>query len=689
MRFGTVSYGLAAAAFALLGLLLRPTQRRLDAPDFRLFLVAWGTVIWAIVLALDVELRLLNLTGLAVVEVLHAGMWLWFLAAVARLQHQPRWLTTMLLFAAPVAAGGMLALAALDVASVQWVALLGLGVALIGVLGLEQVFRNAERAGQTPARWLCLGVAGIFVVDVFLFAESLLVRDLDRAAWAVRGLLSALIVLPIAFAARRMPDWSIDLFVSRQVVFYSTSLLLVGAYLVLMSLGGLLVRETGGRWGPTAQLAFLLASGVLLAALVFSGEMRRRLKTFVAKNFYRAKYDYRAEWLRFVGTLAEREAGESFPQTAIRAVAQIIESPTGILWVRDEPTDAMRPIASWPRDAAAPHEGRTAVRGDSPLVLFLERTKWVVDLRELGSRPELYDNLSVDEPLLGAGRDALIVPLFHVDRLYGLLLLARHPSFGELTFEDRDLLRTVGRHIAAHLSEEAMDRKLTESRQFEAFNRFSAFVLHDLKNATAQLQLIVHNAERHKRNPQFVDDAIATIANTVDRMGRLLTQLGQGDSSGTIREVDLAELAERAAQRAAGRKPAPSVVVRARPRVQADAERLATVIEHVVRNAQDATPQDGEVSVEVDDANGEPRVLVRDTGCGMDAEFIRDRLFRPFDTTKGGRGMGIGAYQAREYLRSLGGAVRVQSAPGRGTIFELLFPRAGSRPAAAALAARR
>jgi putative PEP-CTERM system histidine kinase len=685
--FGTFSYGLAAAAFALLGLLLRPGVRRLDAPDFRLFLVAWGTFAWAVVLALDVRLDFLGLTGLAIAEITHGGMWLWFLAAVARMQRQPAWLVRAMLLAAPVAVTAVLGLAAVDAASIDRVALLGLGVALVGVLGLEQVFRNAERAGQTPVRWLCLGVAGIFVVDVFLFAESLLVRDLDRAAWGVRGLLSAVIVLPIAFAARRMPDWSVGLFVSRQIVFYSTSFLLVGAYLVLMSLGGLVVRETGGQWGPTAQLAFLAASGVLLAVLMFSGEMRRRLKTFVAKNFYRAKYDYRAEWLRFVGTLAEREVGESFPQTAIRAVAQIIDSPKGGLWVRDEPTDALRPIAEWPLGAGAMPEAPGFVAADAPLTLFLERTKWVVDLRELAARPELYDNLSVDGPLLAAGRDGLIVPLFHVDRLYGLLVLARHPRFGELTFEDRDLLRTVGRHIAAHLSEEAMDRKLTESRQFEAFNRFSAFVLHDLKNSTAQLQLVMHNAARHKRNPDFVDDAIATVANTVDRMSRLLAQLGQGDSSGTTREVNLAELAQRAAERNAGRRPVPRIVAAAQPRVQADAERLAAVVEHIVRNAQDATPAEGEVLVEVSDADGEPRLSVRDNGSGMDADFVRDRLFRPFDSTKGGRGMGIGAYQAREYLHSLGGSVRVQSAPGRGTTFELIFPRAGS-PALSARAAQ-
>ncbi|MCB1625107.1 MAG: PEP-CTERM system histidine kinase PrsK [Pseudomonadales bacterium] len=678
MWFGVVSYGMAAVAFALLALLLRPARREPSAPDVRLWIAAWGTSAWALLLAAEVHWRFLSLPLLVAIEALHAALWLWLLASLARLQNQPAWMRAMMVAAGPVVAALAVAINWLAIPTVLVASYLGLGLALVGVFSLEQVYRNAEQAGLTPARWLCLGIAGIFVLDLFVFAESILVQEFDRTAWEVRGLISALLVLPIGFAARRMPDWSVDIFVSRHVVYYSTSLLLVGAYLIMMSLGGLYVRESGGGWGPTAQLFFLLASGVLLATLVFSGSMRRKLKVFVAKNFYRNKYDYRVEWLRFIGTLSERGPQESFHQTAIRAVAQIIESPRAVLWVRDTPNGAMRAIAGWPKISDADLADAGVLSSRAALVLFLERTKWVVDLKQRHEQPDLYDDLVIEERLLMLGPDALIVPLFHLDQLYGCLLLARRPGFGALSFEDLDLLKTVGRHIAAHLSQEDMDRRLNESRQFEAFNRFSAFVMHDLKNSTAQLKLIVHNAERHKRNPEFVDDAIATIANTVERMSRLLTQLGQGEVSGTLRDVQLAQIAEQATERCSSRKPVPNLAISARPRVHADAERLSSVVEHIVRNAQDACDARGEVRIEVDSEYGEPRLRVRDSGVGMEAEFVRDRLFRPFDTTKGSRGMGIGAYQAREYLRSLGGDVRVQSRPGRGTVFELVFPVASA-----------
>ena len=216
---------------------------------------------------------------------------------------------------------------------------------------------------------------------------------------------------------------------------------------------------------------------------------------------------------------------------------------------------------------------------------------------------------------------------------------------------------------------------MSESRQFEAYNRFTAFVMHDLKNLTAQLQLVVSNAERHKRNPEFVDDAIATIANSVGRISRLLAQLTRGASAEHRRDVDLADLIQRVVQRVSNRLPVPQPVIGTAPNVAADPERITMALDHVLRNAQDATNEAGEVKIELDTHDAAARIRVFDDGVGMDDNFIRERLFKPFDTTKGSKGMGIGAYQVREYMRSLGGDVAVGSSPGRGTCISLLFPK--------------
>ena len=291
----------------------------------------------------------------------------------------------------------------------------------------------------------------------------------------------------------------------------------------------------------------------------------------------------------------------------------------------------------------------------------------------------------------------MILPLLHGPALIGFVALEAPPPPFHPNYEDRDLLKTVGRHVATHLAQHEADRRLGENRQFEAYHRLTAFVMHDLKNLAAQLALIVSNAERHKRNPEFVDDAIGTIANSTARMQRLIEQLQRREIQGATQRIALAEVARRAAQHCAARMPVPVVQPDAVDVVvECDPERLGVIVEHVIRNAQDATPEDGSVTLGVGvgavgsppdqglsatDTNARLRVphavlTVSDTGSGMSREFVQDRLFKPFDTTKGSKGMGIGAYQVREYVQSLGGRVEVESERGRGTQFRLLLPLA-------------
>jgi putative PEP-CTERM system histidine kinase len=494
-------------------------------------------------------------------------------------------------------------------------------------------------------------------------------------AWTIRGPIYALCALAIIRGARTMPDWSFGLSVSRHVVFYASSFILIGGYLVLMSLVGWLLLKYADGWHPVAQVGFAILAAVTLGFALFSGGLLQRLKVFISAHFYPQRYDYRAEWLRFTRTLSGEDPAATLQQRAIRAIAQIVASPRGSLWRRDASGERFECAAHWPDDRTA----ADPVPADDRLPDFLARTGWLVDLPELRRQPQLYGGLELTPATYGAGENALIVPLLHVDQLYGWIVLDRAASLGELNFEDRDLLKTAGRHVAAHLAQFDADARLVQARQFETYNRMTAFVMHDLKNIAAQLRLISQNAERHRRNPEFVEDAFRTITSSVGRMTKLVSQLGSnadgGTDGGTMQTVDLATAAERAALRCCGQAPVPQVAAKSRPIVFADLERLAAVVEHAIRNAQDATPAQGEVRVEVGVEGGQPFLNVVDTGAGMEAAFIRDRLFRPFDTTKGTRGMGIGAFQIREYVTSLGGRIEVQSEPGRGTTLRLIFAR--------------
>ena len=232
---------------------------------------------------------------------------------------------------------------------------------------------------------------------------------------------------------------------------------------------------------------------------------------------------------------------------------------------------------------------------------------------------------------------------------------------------------------ASYLALNQAAEALAEARQFEGFNRLSAFVMHDLKNLIAQLSLVAKNASRHKNNPEFIDDAISTIENAVLKMNRLMAQLKSADITGENRPVDLvSELRDVVTAKSAGR-PSPALATEvASAFVLAEPDRLSSVLGHVVQNAQDATPPEGRIDVGLRVSGDQVIVDIRDTGSGMDAEFIKTRLFRPFDSTKGLTGMGIGAYECREVISALGGQVVVESAPGRGTLFRIMLPLADS-----------
>jgi putative PEP-CTERM system histidine kinase len=545
------------------------------------------------------------------------------------------------------------------------------GLALNGalVVTLVTLWRGAGTMPRETQAPLLVGAAVPLVFGFLLHAFGL--HSTVGVAWlAVLQVLSLPLVL---MGIRRISDVVPAAFVSRQVVLFALALTAVAAYIALTALAVGAVASVDDSEPRGLRLVLLCASAVLFGALCASRSVRRRVGVFVATHFYRNKYDYRIEWLRFIQTLSSGSAS-AVPETAILAVAQMFESPAGALYVRDESGGRFERRARWPAksaDDALP----LAVPAETALPRFLAERQWVIDLDEFARDPGVYGDFAPPDWLPRDSRWRIVTPLLHVDSLVGFIVLAAPPPPFRMNFEDRDLFKTVGRHIALQLSQQHAERRLAESRQFEAYNQFAAFVMHDLKNAVAQLQLVVQNAARHRHNPQFIDDAILTIANSVERMTGLIDQLQARDVYGQVSEVAFAPIVEAAVMRARDREPVPSLAGGGGAgRVRADAGKLGAVLDHVIRNAQEATGASGSVRVEVTESAGRVQLVVRDDGSGMDEQFVRESLFRPFLTTKGSRGMGIGAYQTREYVHSLGGTVEVQSSPGRGTAFCITLP---------------
>ena len=249
-------------------------------------------------------------------------------------------------------------------------------------------------------------------------------------------------------------------------------------------------------------------------------------------------------------------------------------------------------------------------------------------------------------------------------------------SRGSIVFdwEISDLLKTAARQATAHLAQARAAEALTVARQFESFNRAAAFVVHDIKNLVAQLSLLLANAERHKHKPEFQEDMLATIESSLARMNRMLIKLNDKPDAKRSGELILDELLQEVIESKSAFSLKPTLGIHAHGiRVSADREKLTRILGHLVQNAIEATPYTGKVSVTLDRSDRWAEIVVADTGAGMDDTFIRERLFRPFDSTKG-TGMGIGAYECKAYVQELGGDIAVESRPGRGSRFTLRFP---------------
>lgn len=684
--FGVASYGIAALSSLVLTILLI-TAWRGRQQGAHLIVASGLTAIWAAILALQSYYGHVAVLVIYVAEAFRGGAWLLALLAVAGiaaprpLAMAARGLCIVLLSAAVI----LPLLEHYGIAVINPALLLsraGLALSLLALILLEQIYRNSSQVARGSLKYFIIGVGTLFAYDLFLYSQTELLRAVSVDAWNSRGLLNAAAMPLIAIAARRNPEWSLDVFVSRQIVFYTTTVLVIGAYLTVMALGGLYVREMGGAWGNVGQIVFFAGAVVVLVSLMTSVPLRRHARVFISKHFYRNKYDYRVEWLRFIGTLSSTEE-EDVGRTAVRAMAQIFASPGGLLFLRDETGRKFLPYAAWPMSIDSLNLP-VSLSAEDDLPQFLARKQWIIDTAEFRQAPDFYGNIHMPPWLLDNQQLRIVSPMLQLDRLVGFVVLYDPPPPFELTYEDRDLLKTLGRHVATHIAQQDADRRLAESRQFEAYNRLTAFMMHDLKNSVAQLKLIVVNAQRHKHNPEFIDDAIGTIANTAERMTKLIEQLRGATSADRHLPSDLRELTQQAVSRCSYRSPKPQLQPGSPVMVLANAERLSVVIEHIIRNAQDATSETGSVSVSVGQNGRQAELLVEDNGAGMDADFIRNRLFRPFDSTKGAKGMGIGAYQVREYIRLLGGDVEVQSSPGQGTRFAVSLPLSPSQEAFAA-----
>lgn len=684
--FAAWSYGLAAAAYTIFGLALAVSRRsHLAGASERAILASvvlsavWGGL--GIVLVLSDLPLILSLTQLA--DIGRYAAWYAFILLLlddhsksslreAATKH-PLKIAAGIVVGSGITLQVAFLLGAIGISTwstYNWMH--ALAMAVFALLLLEQVVRNVASDSIWHVKPMAIGLAGAFLFDTYLASTTVLFKALDPDAYGARGFVHAVVAPLLWLSVSRTKDWIAKVRLSQKAAFHSATFVLGGGYLLFMAAVGYYVRSFGGEWNRALAIALVFVLLLGLGVLVFSASTRARLRVLVGKHFFNYRYDYREEWLRFTQTLSSQNTPESMGQQVIRGLANLVESPAGSLWIKHASLQEFTQMARWNMPA-----NDTREPSDSAMSRFIETSGWVINLEEYRSFPGRYASLSMPEWLGEVPNAWLVVPLMAGESLIGFTLLASARTDLDVNWEVNDLLRTAGRQAASFLTQMQATEALLESRKFDAFNRMSAFVVHDLKNIVTQLALLLKNAERHGNNPEFQADMRMTVKHSVERMRQLMLQLREGATPpGTRIGVDLAATIERVVASKAAQGCAVEARIGERLMTRGHDERIERVIGHLIQNALEATESrspNGRVWARLERHGGQALVEVGDNGHGMPAEFIRDRLFKPFQTTKKA-GMGIGAYESHQYIQEIGGKLSVASEVGNGTTFTLLLP---------------
>lgn len=551
-------------------------------------------------------------------------------------------------------------------------ALLHMLVAIGALVLLHHLYTGASHRDRASTRWVALSLSALWVFELNFYAVTWFTGEYPAQIAGLRGLIVGIACVPLAVAlgsdVRRLRFQA-----SRKVAFRSLSLLLIGGYLVAMAGLARLLSALEADGARLAQVGFLVALLTVAALWLPSSRFRAWLKVTAQKHLFRHRYDYRAEWLRLADTIGRgSDEGAALCARIPKAVADITESPAAALFLADG--DGALTLAEawhWP---TLEDEARAI---PAEIAQVLTERDYVIDLEQWRAENSSDGAACALPAWLDSGSRAwAIVPLRHFDRLQGAVILARPVIDRQLDWEDFDLLIVVGRQLASYLSEQTSQRALMEAARFDEFNRRMAFVLHDIKNLASQLSLLSHNAQRHADNPAFRADMVKTLATSTEKLNALIRRLGR---YGTGREAklerfDLGIFAEDVVRSFAEHHRV-ELAGSTGCEVNGDREGLEQALVHLIQNAVDASPPEAPVCLSVRSDGLRAHVDIADVGEGMDAVFIRDKLFAPFVSSKND-GFGIGALEARELVGAMGGRLHVQSRVGLGTRFTIELPLA-------------
>lgn len=563
-------------------------------------------------------------------------------------------------------------ISALKIGKIGYYFYLFLCFSMIFILArLESILRSSKGIERWQVKYAILGLGSIFASFIFVIGQRLLYFTIQLDLIAVHSVIILISLALILFASVRHRLMEVDIFISRYAIYSSLTVLFAGAYFLALGLLGELARHFGLDISHFWKILVVFASTLILLAFLLSDTVRRKVRYFINRHFFKYKYDYRSEWLTFSEKLSDKFTVPGICDATLEVLVDSMYVRAMSIWLYDEQGRQLE-IAS---SRGLPDiDFRIEEKGTLVAYLKTRRSFMLTDDLKKDRNAVYEENREFFEKT----KASLCMPLMVGDRFMGLIAIGSESTGKGFIEDDFDLVRSIAAQASNALLNVELSEQLLKAKEEETFHKLSSFVVHDLKNFISMLSLIVQNAADYLDNPEFQKDALNTISRTIDKMKGLMGRLSSLPKRFelTLQEFDLNKAVAEAIDNVRWNGSNDLNIIRqfeSIPLVKGDINQLHKVVTNLMLNAVEAMANGGEIRLRTYLENGWVVFSVSDDGPGMDEEFKDKHLFKPFHSTKE-KGLGIGLFQCKTIVEAHKGKIEVDSEEGKGCTFRVKLP---------------
>jgi putative PEP-CTERM system histidine kinase len=537
---------------------------------------------------------------------------------------------------------------------------------------LEKTLQASRGRKRWKAKFLILGIGFYFAFRIYTSSHALVFKTINLETNVINAAALLVANLLMFISILRAGVLKMDIYPSHKLLYKSFTMIVAGTYFLALGISA----KISSRFLPYSMLSLLVFLGLLgFLLILLSDRLRLKTKRLVCRHLERPQYDYREIWRVFTERTTTLVQEKTFCESVVKLISEMFEVLSVSIWLVNEDRKSFRCAGSTALSEEDIQNFPLIDNGSLRLMHRLLKQSTLIDIEEpTGIHSLEFDQVHKD--FFSEIRIRYLFPFSKDENLLGFFSLGDRVKQRPISFEESELLKTIADQVAAGLLNLKLSERLRQAKEMEAFQVVAAFFVHDLKNLASKLLMMVENLTAHFDNPDFRDDALKMLSQSVTQVNTICSRMSLFREKLAIDpvETDLNHMVKCVIAGFNGCHSGCFVEkLHALPTVCIDPEQMEKVLSNLILNAGDAINDDGEVLVTTGTRDGWVELSVKDNGCGMSKEFMNYSLFQPFKTTKS-KGTGIGLFQCKMIVEAHKGHMEVESREGKGSTFRVLLP---------------